>query len=240
MQKLSFVPVVRADQATALSPAISPVVRPKLQDRAADIDLPRKLFENWIPKNGKRAISREMTAPERKALQGRFTELTVGLTPFEREQRDQVRAPLHAMLGGFRSLRESGEDAETAVEVLLAVLRDFPIWAIEEACIRIARCDIAIDPPLDKRWAPSDAQIYAAVAAIVKPYRKALDAVTDLLEAPVAQAVQLRPTRAELEAKLGRPIGAPAGDGKHAERVAEDLQRRKQLATDPPKESSAA
>jgi hypothetical protein len=217
-------------------------VRPKILDREADFDLPRKLWENWIPTNGKRGIVRAFTESERGCVQRRLAELTSGLAPFLPEQRGQIRAPLHAMLGGFRSLRESGEDAETAVEVLLAVLRDFPAWAIEEACIRIARQDIDIDPALDRRWAPSDSQIYAAVSAIVQPYRKALATAQALLDAPVALPPAPRPSRAEIEAKLGRavsdrsavaattPVPTEIGDGKHAQRVMEDLRRRKALA----------
>lgn len=215
-------------------------MRPKLLDREADHDLPRKLWENWIPANGKRAIVRAFTDAELAAVQRRHTELSRGLEPFLPQQRDRIRAPLHAMLGGFRSLRESGQDAETAVEVLLAVLRDFPAWAIEEACIRIARHDIDIDPPLDRRWAPSDSQIYAVVTAIVQPFRKALATAQALLDAPVALPPAPRPSRAEIEAKLGRGVNDRAasaaavpteiGDGKHAQRVMEDLKRRKALA----------
>lgn len=217
-------------------------MRPKLLDRETDFELPRKLWENWIPANGKRSIVREFTDAERAAVQRRHTELSQGLEPYLPQQRDRIRAPLHAMLGGFRSLRESGEDAETAVEVLLAVLRDFPAWAIEEACMRIARRDIDIDPPLDRRWAPSDSQIYAVVTAIVQPFRKALATAQALLDAPVALPPAPRPSRAEIEAKLGRSVSdrsasasatpAPAeiSDGKHAQRVMEDLKRRKALA----------
>lgn len=217
-------------------------MRPKVLDREADIDLPRKLWENWIPANGKRAIVRAFTDAERGCVQRRHAELTHGLEPFLPQQRDRIRAPVHAMLGGFRSLRESGEDAETAVEVLLAVLRDFPAWAIEEACIRIARRDIDIDPPLDRRWAPSDSQIYAVVSAIVQPFRKALATAQALLDAPVALPPAPRPSRAEIETTLGRavsdrsavvtapPVPAEIGDGKHAQRVMEDLRRRKALA----------
>ena len=222
-------------------PSIGPAVRPKILDQEADFELPRKLWENWIPAKGKRAIVRAFTDAERDCVQRRHAELTRGLEPFLPQQRDRIRAPLHAMLGGFRSLRESGEDAETAVEVLLAVLRDFPAWAIEEACIRIARRDIDIDPPLDRRWAPSDSQIYAAVSAIVQPFRKALATAQALLDAPVALPPAPRPSRAEIESKLGRavndrtvapatPVPAEIGDGKHAQRVMEDLRRRKALA----------
>lgn len=226
-------------------PSIGPAVRPKLLDREVDIELPRKLWDNWIPSRGKRAIVRAFTDAERGGLQKRHAELTRGLEPFLPQQRDRIRAPLHAMLGGFRSLRESGEDAETAVEVLLAVLRDFPAWAIEEACMRIARRDIDIDPPLDRRWAPSDSQIYAVVSAIVQPFRKALATAQALLDAPVALPPAPRPSRVEIETKLGRavsdrsavatttPVPTEIGDGKHAQRVMEDLKRRKALAAGP-------
>jgi hypothetical protein len=235
MQKLTFDPAARVARATAPLPSIGPAVRPKLLDQEADFELPRKLWERWIPAKGKRAIVRAFTDAERDCVQRRYAELTRGLEPFLPQQRDRIRAPLHAMLGGFRSLRESGEDAETAVEVLLAVLRDFPAWAIEEACIRIARRDIEIDPPLDRRWAPSDSQIYAAVSAIVQPFRKALTTAQALLDAPVAlppAPSRAEPSRDRIEApsRPQRPVPAEIGDGKHAQRVMEDLRRRKALA----------
>lgn len=172
-----------------------------------------------------------MMPDEKAIIQKRNTDLEGGLIPFMPEQRDEVRSALHAMLGGFRSLRETGDDAETAVEVLLAVLREFPAWAIDETCLRIAQCDIAIDPPLDRRWAPSDAQIHACVTAIIRPYRDTLRAARALLAAQVATPEPQRPSRAEIEAKLGRSIGEAqsVNDGKHAQRVAADLAARKAL-----------
>ena len=237
MQKLSFDPTIHVARATAPLPATMPAARPKLVDREADFDLPRRLWDNWTPAQGTRAIVRALTEPERATLQRRHIELSRGLTPFSHDEFDQVRAPLHAMLSGFRSLRESGEDAETSVEVLLAVLRDFPVWAIEDACLRIAQRDIDVDPPIDPRWAPSNGQIHAAVAAIVRPYAKAHASARALLDSPAPPPrAAARPSRAEIEAKLGRAIGerrasfTDDNDGKHAQRVMEDLERRRAKA----------
>lgn len=182
-------------------------------------------------------------ARERSALEARAAELSAGLRAFEREEREVVRSTLHAMLGGFRSLRESGEDAETAVEILLAVLREFPTWAIEEACMRIAQHKADADPPLDPRWAPSDAQIYQIVADLVQPHRQTLQRVQALLSAPVEiPQPQERISRAEIEAKLGREIKERQQfeDGGYAARVAADLAARKAARQAQGETSSAA
>lgn len=208
-----------------------PAVRPAMVNRETDFVLPKKLWSTWIPENGSRAIIRALSASEEAALENRAAELRAGLVAMQREQRDDARAALHGMLGGFRSLRQAGEDAETAVEVLLAVLREFPAWAIEDACLRIAQRRADCDPPLDPRWAPSDGQIYEIVDRIVKHYRTTLTATQALLAAPVEVPQEPRPSRAEIEAKLGRKIGdppaAPEIDGKHAMRVAAELAERK-------------
>jgi hypothetical protein len=79
-------------------------------------------------------------------------------------------------------------------------------------------------------------QVCDVVAAIVSSARENLDNTMALLRAPVEEPERPRPTQAELEAKLGRPIGQrprkpiPApweGDGRHAERVAADLEARR-------------
>lgn len=152
----------------------------------------------------------------------------------QEDERDRARAALHALLGGYRSLRESGEDAQTAVEVLLAVLREFPVWAIEEACLRIAQNRVDTKPPLDPRWAPSNTQIYQIVAEMVRHFRARLVSATALLTAPVEEPVAVHPERSQVESALGRTIGDRPQrdvhdeiDGQHANRVAADIAARK-------------
>jgi hypothetical protein len=143
----------------------------------------------------------------------------------------------------FRALRLSADEAEVTVQVLLVVLRDFPAWAIKEGCRRITGNEAG----LDRRWSPNDTEIHSVVAEVVRPYgRRALDNVTALLAASVEELEPRRLTEAEIEAKLGRPLSSGRkpenppppyyGDGKHAARVAADLEarRRRREAEGPP------
>jgi hypothetical protein len=176
---------------------------------------------------GPRSIVRELTHTERATLQRRQYALQCGLLAFQGQERDQVRGALHAMLGGFRSLRERDDNAETSVEVLLAVLRDFPAWAVEEACLRIAQQRTEIDPPLDPRWPPNDGQVHALVAAVVAPYRQNLTTASALLAAPVEQpAPPPVPPQHDWHIWFWR-MNNNRGDGQHAARVAEELAARK-------------
>ncbi len=131
--------------------------------------------------------------------------------------------------------RVSADDIDVMVHVLLVVLRDFPAWAIKEACRRI----VMNEAGLDGEWPPNDIQVHAVVANVVKPYREALNKVTALLEAPIEPPEPPRLSRAEIEAKLGRPllsmppeakaIADPPEpyDGKHMQRVEAELVARR-------------
>jgi hypothetical protein len=211
---------------------------PALLDKAADYEIPAKVWSNWKPAHSRREIVRTLNAGERAILQRRAYALECGLMPYAGGDRDGIKASLLAMFSGFRSLRQEGEDIIATAEITCIVLRDFPAWAIEQACLRIARHESGIEEiDSSPKWAPSDVLVYDAVKAVVVPYRKALDSAQSLLSAPVEQPEDARPTRAEVEAKLGRPITdrkvveavepPQKYDGKHAQRIAADLAARK-------------
>lgn len=208
---------------------------PRYFDRWCDAELP-KLFSAVKVDDAPRAVVRALADGERSSLESRRNELAAALQPFVTDERDMVEAELAAMLGGFRSLRQSGESAEGMVVVLSGVLSVFPLWAIAKGCVKIVRREAELDP----RWPPNDTEVYGAVDAIVREYRKALESAEALLAAPVEALQALpapRPSAMDVEAKLGRPVGTgrtektpappPGGDGKHAERVAAELAARK-------------
>lgn len=143
--------------------------------------LARRLWSNFKPEFGRRALVRALAASERAALQRRAEALTNSLLPFTPNQRLEVDAAITAMLGGFRALQLSPDLAEITVQVILTVLRDFPAWAIKEGCRRIVNNEAG----LDRRYAPNDTEIHAVVADVVRPYLQAINTVTALLEAPV-------------------------------------------------------
>lgn len=132
-------------------------------------------------------------------------------------------------------MRQQGDDVDGVVGVLMATLRYFPLWAIQEGCRRIAMREAGLDP----RWAPNDAEVHGVIAAVVADYSRALTNADALLAAPVDAPMEpVRPSKAEVEAKLGRPVSAPVSkavpddprpvaDGKHMQRVLEDIAARK-------------
>jgi hypothetical protein len=111
-------------------------------------------------------------------LEARGLALTQSLAPFTDGQRSQVEASVGAMLSGFRTMKDATPDT---VKITLAVLRDFPAWAISRGCLMIARNEAG----LDKRFAPNDTQIHDIVQRIVKRYEDASDKIGLLLVAPV-------------------------------------------------------
>jgi hypothetical protein len=223
----------------ALPAKLRPDGLPVWVDKETDIEIPRAIFENWIPVHGPRAIVRALTPTEHAKVDSRAVALENALKPFGDEDRHAVRASINGLFSGFRSMRQQGDDARAVVDVTVAVLREFPAWAITQACGRIVRGDTE----LDRRFAPNDTELYDVVASIVKMYRDAHKTAVALLSAPIAAPLptptaKSRPSADEIEAKLGRPlIGRPPsgqmasvplpGDGNHAKRIAEDLARRR-------------
>lgn len=203
-------------------------------DHECDIDLPARLFSAWHPAGGQRAIIRALTNDERGKLTARVELLTSAIAGYTETEQPSVEAEIAAMLNGFRSMRQRGDEVTATVQIIARVLRDFPPWAIAKGCMSIARQEAGLDP----RFPPNDNQIYAVVDEIVKPYRRRLLRSQALLAAPV-EATEARPTREQVEAMLGRKIpearpGRPPvednqdrGDGRHAERVMADLAARK-------------
>lgn len=212
-------------------PSLAPVGPPQLLDKLADYEIPARVWSNWKPEKGSRTIMRTLTAAERSAVQVRAANLDVGLGAFTPNQIEIVDCAIDAMFAGFRSMRQSGDSSAATTEITRAVLRPFPAWAIEQGCLKIARHQAGLDP----HWPPNDGEIYDVVAKIVAPYGTALVNARALLSAPVESPEPQRPTQAEIEAKLGRPISdgsrvsrPPVTDGKHAQRVMADMAGRKQ------------
>jgi hypothetical protein len=187
-----------------------------------DIVLPRLIC--WKPDHGPCELRRALTDTERGRLLAHSITLAHALAPFTPADEMQVRASLGAMFGGFRSMRHQGEDVVATTEITLAILREFPGWAIAEGCLRIVQGRAK----LDRRFAPNDAEIFDAVQEVVRWDRKRLETSQILLAAQVPIA-----RRAETPAH-GRPpsgrlaaVTAWPSDGNRAARVAADLAARK-------------
>lgn len=125
------------------------------------------------------------------------------------------------MFSGFRSMRQTGESVEATITITLAVLREFPAWAIKQACVGIAQGQFS---DLDPNWPPNDAQIHAAANDLIAYSKRRLEQTERLIEAKVVERVPLKSR--ERDAADWKTY-APEGDGKHAQRIAADLEKRK-------------
>lgn len=208
----------------------STIDAPRYFDRYTDTEL-RRLFSAWKPDNGPQAIVRELTSGERAELTQRARELHDGLCGYLSHERAEVDASLAAMFGGFRSMRQEGDAAESLMLVTANVLREFPVWAIVKGCMKIAQNQAG----LDRRWPPNDAEIYEIVSDVVKEYRRTLANIDALLAAPVDAPRQMiapaitppndvRPLGADPQAPL---VEVRPNDGKHAARVAAQLAAKR-------------
>jgi hypothetical protein len=150
-------------------------------DRECDIELPRQLFAAWIPDTGPRAIVRALSADERAKIEARATALEDALKPFTRNDEHAVRADINGLFSGYRAMRQEGEDARAVVDVTMAVLREFPAWAIAQACRKI----VCGKTKLDRRFAPNDTEIFEIIAGVVRPYHENLRQAKALLDAPI-------------------------------------------------------
>lgn len=169
-------------EASPHSPSHMRVKQPRLLDKTADFEIPQRVWSNWIPAVGKREVVRALRADEYTAIKKRVQELIDGMHPFTLAEVATVKASIAAMLGGYRAMRNlTEENAHGAVEILCAVLRDFPAWVIGEACKNISRN--AADT--SNKFAPNDAEIASVCREVMAPYVKALRQANDLLNAPV-------------------------------------------------------
>jgi hypothetical protein len=224
--------VSQRSQSAKLAPPVSTANPPRYFVRETDIEM-RRLFSAVRVDGRPQTIVRELTRDEHRALTERATELRATLWPYVQGERDEIEASIAAMLGGFRSMRQSEDAAADIVAVTASILREFPAWAITKACVKIAQNEAGLDP----KWPPNDVQIHAIVSDIVREYRATLVNVEALLVAPVEYRTALpapsiapndvRPTGIEPHAPL---IERRPADGNHALRVAADIAAKKAVS----------
>lgn len=214
-------PIRSPEKKTALSVRTGSNRKPSLVNRELDYQVPGSLWSTWIPANGPRAITRELTVEERAICETRANEFSRGLLPFTADEREGVDFALSGMIGGF----QRHLDMAPIVDVLLVVLREFPAWAILEGCTKITRDQHGLNPPFNPNFGPTDNQVYQVVAGIVAPYRQKLAKVQSLLVAPVEQATgetAPRQTWEEAKAELadrGMKFADGTQHGETAEKV---------------------
>lgn len=152
----------------------------------------------WRPTYGEPELGRALTAVETANLEARKAALEVALEPFDDSEdgdRPRVESVLAAMLAGFlRNRQHSDVDILAMIASSRMALHEFPAWAIEQACLRIARGQV----PGIAKWAPTDAEIAIECRSIVAKRRralakinKALTAVPPFVSEPVEKRVQV-------------------------------------------------
>jgi len=164
---------------------------PAAFDARTDVEIPRAVWSAWTPQFGARQIVRPLRDDERSALEARKAQLAPALAPYAGgADSDRVAAALAAMFDGFRSMRERGENAMGRLDTAMRVLKNFPAWAIEEACASIQRDGYQVHDRervsrTERHWPPSDPEIADAVRLAVKMRDAALASATALLAASV-------------------------------------------------------
>lgn len=189
----------------------------------SDVPALRRLV-SFRPDIGPAELVRALTERERQMLADRSAELRTALRPLGDAEFDLARAEIAAMFRGCRAMRDTGEAAAAVVEVTLAVLREFPLWAISAGCIAIARGEAG----LDQRYAPNDAEIASVVRAQTLPYRQELAEAAMLLGAMVLATPepQERPTMDELKTKYGSNWGLQTSVDDETQRKAAGARMR--------------
>jgi hypothetical protein len=217
---------------------IVPITRddrlPALVDLETDRSIPDRVLM-WMGSNGEAELRRPLQPAERTALQRRASELRSALAPWPPSSRDELEGEVSLMLNvpANRGLDETA--AMGFVAQYLQLSRPRPHWAIVKVC-RMVRLGKAGLPPA---YCPTEAEFNLLIDREVAYYERALAKAQKVLDAKVRPPEPPKLTRAEIEARLGRPIGEPkvevqtpvrsiADDGNHAARVMADIAARKE------------
>src|SRR5215471_651633 len=209
-------------------------------DHGTDREIPDRVVCFWFgsgEKKGKPLLRRELTLEERQALERRRHDLRCAVAEADPESRDDLLGAISGMLGAFPAMQRHNVATSLAIAAsYLWSAREYPHWAIMRACQQVRENSAGLNPS----FCPSEPEFVGICLNLVSGYARQLAATEAILAAPVYEPPpEQRMTRAEIEAKLGHPIGEKSGrsantciadrpgDGKHAERVAADLERRR-------------
>jgi hypothetical protein len=209
---------------------------PELYVPAVDRDIQRAVmwWENGGVGSGTPVLRRPFSADEQSILERRVWELRCALAPFQEGNRNTLICEIAGMFAAFPAMQRYDEATALGIAAgYLWTVRDRPHWAIVKACTMVR----AGTAGLNRSYAPSEPEFATLVARLVEPYVQAHDRARRLIEAKV-DVPPPKLTQAEIEAKLGRPLGSrassdaqappvPAGDGKHAERALGSLAAQK-------------
>jgi len=203
---------------------------PSLFDREADRDIPDRVVMG-TGSDGELELRRPLTDAERSVLERRANELSSALAPWPTTNRDVLEGEVSLMLNvpANRSLDERA--AMGFVAQYLQLTRDKPHWAIVKVCrlVRLGKTGLA------PGYCLTEAEFNQLLEREVAAYQQQLIRTRRILNAKALPSPAPKLTRAEIEAKLGHPLGAPAppeakaSDGNHVARVVADIAARKAL-----------
>jgi hypothetical protein len=208
---------------------------PALHVREVDRDLHAVVmfWEGGGVGTGTPVLRRPFNADEQSLLDHRTWELRCAVAPFQDRNRDELLQAISMMLG-FPNMQRLDRSAALSMAVAyLSLTKERPHWAIVKACLMVRLGTAGLNPA----YCPSEPEFNILIGRLVDPYVDALRRTECLMVAKIAPPSPPKPTRAEIEAKLGHPLSTPsseakaapvpAGDGKHAVRVMAELAARK-------------
>jgi hypothetical protein len=187
-----------------------------LEKYAPDLDcirLSRELRRGTVDDEGKRLLTRLPTDRERRLLQDRLNYLQAALIP---AQAAECANEIARLLAGYLSAKSP--DPQMTIAQYAHHLHDLPLWAIRRAC-EPGACSYL--DGYNPAFAPSAEQLFiVAKAEFAKAQRERIE-LEEILAGQIEQQ-RRRPTKEDLEAKLGRPLpNFPRGDGGHMQRGAQ-------------------
>lgn len=116
--------------------------------------------------DGKHLLERELTGNERRFLAERRGKLAHALVSAPEKE---IRKCVSRMMMGFLAGKDvSDENAKAIVTQYIATLRGLPFWAIERACQKFSRGEIAAirDESVKLAFGPSTAQLYQVASQL--------------------------------------------------------------------------
>lgn len=226
---------------TEIRPITTRTSLPADFDQAVDRDLPDRLVGFWHgtgDDHGVLELRRALTEPERTQIEKRIEDLRNALAPAPQSGNRALLAEITRMFMAFPQLGALDQQAGSAMAIsYLTTVRNFPHWAIAEACERVRTGKAGLNP----NFCPPEPAFSTVVARAVENYRRRLYDAEHLLNAKLMPPPRPPVSVAELEARLGRPIGdrpqaaippvIEEGDKGHAVRVAAALGQPLPAAT---------
>lgn len=157
---------------------------PAVTSATTDRDIPQRLWCHWQEAGQPRCLRRALTDDERAALEARAAELAPVLQGHGQHDLSRVRLALSDMIGGFAQ-RQDDATVSAKVDSQQRLLAEFPLWAIDRVCRRIRSDGYLRDGKVERRWPPSDPELFMMVRDVVQVYQHQLRSAAALLAATV-------------------------------------------------------